>query len=92
LNDRFRAGLWSAKKGSKENEGPGIGEEDLREVQGDYSPGRGTRDLRESQAQAAPGISKTWQERGLPRQVSGVRFQGSVKDDGSSKIELTPGP
>jgi hypothetical protein len=79
LNDKFRAGLWSAKKGSKENEGPGIGEEDLREVQGDYSPGRGTRDLRESQAQAAPGISKTWQERRLPRQLSVISGQLSVK-------------
>jgi hypothetical protein len=72
LEERIRAGVLSAKKGNKSHEGSGIGQENLRQVQGDYSPGRRTRDLRESQAQAAPGISKAWQERRLPRQVSGI--------------------
>jgi hypothetical protein len=58
---RFGAGLLGAKKGSKNNESSGIGQEDLRQVQGDYSQWGGTRDLRESEAQAASGISQAWQ-------------------------------
>jgi hypothetical protein len=53
-------------KGNKGNEGPGIGKEDLREVQGDYAQRCSAGHLREREAQAAPGISKAWQERELP--------------------------
>jgi hypothetical protein len=55
-----------AEKGNKSNEGPGISEEDLRQVQGDYAQGCRAGHLRKRKAQAAPGISTTWQERGLP--------------------------
>ena len=48
--------MSDAEKGSKGNEGQGIGKKDLRQVQGDYSRRRGTRNLREPEAQAAPGI------------------------------------
>jgi hypothetical protein len=40
----FRANASCAEKGCN-NEGSGIGQEDLRQVQGDYSRRRGTRNL-----------------------------------------------
>jgi hypothetical protein len=48
----------SAEKGSS-NEGPGIGKEDLRQVQSHHAPRCGAGDLRERKAQAAPGLSET---------------------------------
>jgi hypothetical protein len=44
------------EKGSKSNEGQGIGKKDLRQVQGDYPPRCGEGDLRKRKAQAAPGL------------------------------------
>jgi hypothetical protein len=79
-----------SEKGNKSNESPGIGKENLRQVQGDYAQGCSAGDLRKRKAQAAPGLSKAWQERELPSQGSGVRFEGSDKDAGNGKIELTP--
>jgi hypothetical protein len=92
LKDDSVPAFEAQKRAVQSNEGSGIGKEDLREVQGHYAPRRGARDLRERKAQAAPGISKAWQEGTPPRKGSGIRFQGSVKDDDSGKIELTPGP
>ena len=43
-------------EGQQSNEGPCIGKEDLREVQGHQPPWGGSRDLRERKAQAAPGL------------------------------------
>jgi hypothetical protein len=40
----------------RENESPGIGKENLRQVQGNSPARRGARDLRQSEAQAAPGL------------------------------------
>jgi hypothetical protein len=76
-----------AEKGSKSNEGPGIGKKDLRQVQGDYPRRRGTRHLREPEAQAASGISKPWQGRETSK--TGIRFQGSGirKRIGTAAIE-----
>jgi len=54
-------------EGQQNNEGPGISQEDLRQVQGDYPQGCCTGHLRKRKAQAAPGISKSWQARILPR-------------------------
>jgi hypothetical protein len=48
-----------AEKGSS-NEGPCIGKEDLREMQGHQPPRGGSRDLRERKAQAAPGLTIAW--------------------------------
>jgi hypothetical protein len=56
LNEGFRAGLSSAKKGNKSHEGSGIGKEDLREVQSHYAPRCGACDLRKRKAQAASGV------------------------------------
>ena len=42
----------------QQNEGPCIGKEDLREVQGHQPPRGGSRDLRKRKAQAAPGLSE----------------------------------
>ena len=47
-----------AEKGSN-HEGPGIGKEDLRQVQGDHAQGCSARNLRKRKAQAAPGVSVT---------------------------------
>jgi hypothetical protein len=38
------------KKGNKSNEGPGLGKEDLREVQGDYAQGCSAGHLRKRKA------------------------------------------
>ena len=40
----------------QKNEGPSIGKEDLREVQGHQPPRGGPGDLRKREAQAAPGL------------------------------------
>jgi hypothetical protein len=40
----------------QQNEGPSIGKEDLREVQGQQPPRGGSGDLRKRKAQAAPGL------------------------------------
>jgi hypothetical protein len=44
----------------QQNEGPCIGKEDLREVQGHQPPWGGSRDLRERKAQATPGLGGFW--------------------------------
>jgi hypothetical protein len=49
----------TAEKGNKQHEGPCIGKEDLRQVQGHHSQGSGQGDLRERKAQAAPGLGQS---------------------------------
>ena len=44
------------KRRATDNEGPCIGKEDLREVQGHHPQGSGQGDLRKREAQAAPGL------------------------------------
>jgi len=53
--DLNRGQLRASRKGSN-NEGPCIGQEDLRQVQGHHPPWGGQGDLRERKAQAAPGL------------------------------------
>src|SRR4028119_2443587 len=49
-------------------EGPAVGEEDLRQVQGDPPARPGHGHLRQRPAQAAPGLSRTGQ--GVPRNMA----------------------
>jgi hypothetical protein len=68
----------SMKEGN--NEGPGIGKEDLRQVQGHHSPRCGSGDLRERKTQAAPGLAdKPGKTRKTPRQLSAASYQLSIR-------------
>jgi hypothetical protein len=90
LREKISRRFVERKEGQQSYEGSGIGKEDLREVQGDYSRRCGTCDLREPQAQAAPGISKTWQEGKLPRrQGMGMSEQGVAGNNPDDSPELS---
>ena len=79
LESRYFA-LWQSERVNPDhvavirNEGPCIGKEDLREVQGHQPPRGGSRDLRKRKAQAAPGLGGSGIERKPPRDSSQEQF------------------
>jgi hypothetical protein len=79
-------------EGQQNNEGPCIGKEDLREVQGHHPQGSRKGDLRERKAQAAPGLTRPGGSYELPKKGSDVRDQGSEKRSLHQQNALTPEP
>ena len=75
----------------QQNEGPCIGKEDLREVQGHQPPRGGSRDLRKRKAQAAPGLGGLARERKPPRgEALGIRQQALENRFAVSQSKLIP--
>ena len=62
------------------NEGPCIGEEDLREVQSHQPPWGGSGDLRERKAQAAPGLGSFGRRAELHAKFVVLSFRRSTMD------------
>ena len=77
--------MLSFKEGQQTNEGPCIGKEDLREVQGHHPQGSGPGDLRKRKAQAAPGLVGT----GISRKLQESRDKGIGNKNEADRISRT---